>query len=165
MRPSDPSRRPGPFEAALGALRRRERSTAEIAAWLRERDYSNEEIEDAVGELIECGELDDERFATLYAEDKRELSGWGPERIAASLRERGLDPGLIARVTEEDRTAQRERAAALLAARGLPLDEPRERERALGLLTRRGYDYELAHDAIRAAAALRAADGDEATAA
>jgi regulatory protein len=146
-------------------LRRRERSIAEIAGWLRERDYTGEEVEQAVGELIECGELDDERFASLFAEDKRELSGWGPERIAASLRERGLDAGLIVRVTEEDRAAQLERAAALLRARGLPLGEARERERALGLLTRRGFDYELAHDAIRDAAPPRAADGDEATAA
>jgi regulatory protein len=133
-------------------LRRRERSIAEIANWLRERDYPGEEIEQAVGELIECGELDDERFAALFAEDKRELSGWGPERIAAALRERGLDRALIDRVTEEDHAAQLERAAALLQTRALPLGEPRERERALGLLTRRGFDYELAHDAIRHAA-------------
>ena len=43
------------------------------------------EIEAAVGLLVETGGLDDERFARRFAEDKRELRGWGPERIREAL--------------------------------------------------------------------------------
>ncbi len=51
----------------------------------------------------------------------------------------------------ESREELVERAGALLAERGEPLDDDGSRARALGFLTRRGYDYELAYDAIRAA--------------
>jgi regulatory protein len=137
------------FEAALGSIRRRERSTAEVVGWLAERDYRPEEIEQAVGRLIEVGELDDGRFARLFAEDKRELSGWGPERIAGALRERGLDRHLIERACAIERPEQVEQAASLLQQRQSPLTDDRDRARALSFLTRRGYDYEVAHDAIR----------------
>lgn len=141
------------FEAALAAIGRRERSTAEIVEWLAARDYGPEQIEAAIGRLIDCGELDDERFTRLYAEDKRELAGWGPERIAASLRERGIDRHLIDQVAAEGHEQQVARATGLLRERGAVLDGERERERALGFLTRRGYGYEAAHDAIRRAEA------------
>ncbi|MGB3098575.1 MAG: regulatory protein RecX [Solirubrobacterales bacterium] len=139
------------FEAALGSIRRRERSTAEVVDWLAERDFGSEEIEDAVGRLIEIGELDDERFARLFAEDKRELSGWGPERIAGTLRERGIDRHLIEGACADERPEQVERAATLLWQRNSALEDDRDRARALSFLTRRGYDYEVAHDAIRTA--------------
>lgn len=138
------------FEAALGALRRRERSVAELTSWLARRDYEPGEIEAAVEELSAAGELDDERFARLFAEDKRELAGWGPERIAAALAERGIARELIEReCSVEDHAGQIERAAALLDRHGRPVGDDRERQRALGFLTRRGYPYEVAYEAIR----------------
>lgn len=143
----------GTFEVALAALRRRERSTSELASWLAERGHDGEEIEETVERLTECGELDDDRFARLFAEDKRELQGWGPERIAAALAERGLERGLIERVCVEAHAEQVERAAELLRSRRGPISDDHERERALGYLTRRGYGYEAAYEAIRSAAA------------
>ena len=58
-------------------------------AWLERRGYGAEEIEAAIDRLTEVGELDDERFARRYAEDKRELRGWGAERIREALLSRG----------------------------------------------------------------------------
>src|SRR3954465_8597561 len=69
------------FEAALAALNRKERTAHELALWLRRRDFDLEEIESALRRLFEAGALDDERFARLFAEDKRELSGGGGGRI------------------------------------------------------------------------------------
>ncbi|HKJ36302.1 MAG TPA: regulatory protein RecX [Solirubrobacterales bacterium] len=140
-----------PFAKALGAIRRRERSTAEIIDWLAERDYGPEEIESAISRLIECGELDDRRFAELFAEDKRELAGWGPERIAAALSERGIDRELVETVSLETHDEQVDRAVALLHERRFVLADDGDRQRALGLLNRRGYGYEVAHEAIRLA--------------
>ena len=40
--------------------------------------------------LTEAGGIDDARFARLFAEDKRALRGWGPERIEEALRARGV---------------------------------------------------------------------------
>src|SRR3954447_19724300 len=69
------------FERALEALALRARTTAELAAWLAKRGFERAEIEDAVDRLVASGAVDDERFATEFAADKRELRGWGPDRI------------------------------------------------------------------------------------
>lgn len=136
---------------ALGALRRRERSSAELHRWLRERGCGEELAEEVIAELIELGELDDERFAHAYAADKRELSGWGAQRIEAALVERGIGAALAERAAAEPRAAELERAVRLVAARDEDLDDDRARARALSRLTRRGYGYELAYEAVRRA--------------
>src|SRR3954449_35581 len=88
------------FEAALAALDRKERTAHELALWLKRRDFDLEEIEAALRRLFEAGVLDDERFARRFAEDKRELSGWGAEGVRSRPRVRrgqggalGLGPG------------------------------------------------------------------------
>ena len=143
---------PDAFEAALSALRRKERTTAELADLLEGRGYGPQEVTDAIARLVEAGALDDERFARLYAQDKQELQGWGPERIRAALGARGVPPSLAEAALEADtHEAQVGRARELLEARGRPLGADADRARAVGFLTRRGYDYEIAHEAIRQA--------------
>jgi len=134
--------------AAVRALRRRERTVAEMHSWLIERYAEEGVVDDVISELIAVGELDDDRFAHAFAADKRELSGWGSERIEAALNERGLERSLAESASSEDPEDQLERAVGLLATRPGALEEEAERARALAFLTRRGYDYELAYDAI-----------------
>jgi regulatory protein len=135
----------------MRALRRRERSSAELARWLADRGLAADEVEATVAQLGELGELDDARFATRYAEDKRELAGWGAERIREALLQRGVAPELIeAALAADGPPEEAERAAALLVRRGEALESERDRARALGYLTRKGYSYEVAHEAIRA---------------
>jgi regulatory protein len=141
------------FELAVAALGRKERTRAELAGWLAARDVPADEVEATIERLTEAGELDDERFARRYAEDKRELRGWGPERIREALAARRLPPDLVARALgAESRQAEIDRASALLRRRGRPLAGEADRARALGFLTRRGYDYEAAYEAVRVAA-------------
>ncbi len=137
------------FERALEALSHRERTEAEVGAWLVERGFSAEQAAVAVERLVLAGALDDEAFARRFAADKRELSGWGPDRIAAALSARGLERALVESAVSERPEVQLERALELLARRGeMPVDEA-SRARALGFLARRGYDSELAYDAVR----------------
>ena len=138
------------FERGLAAVRRKERTAAELTTWLQERDFPPDEVETALALLTECGELDDGRFARRYAEDKRELSGWGAERIREALLARGTAPEAIeAALAGDSPTIQVERAADLLARRGGRLDDEPSRGRALAYLTRRGYDYDIAYEAVR----------------
>jgi regulatory protein len=140
------------FDVAVAALRRKERASAELADWLRRRGYRDDEVDDAIVRLIEARELDDERFARGYAEDKRALRGWGAERIREGLAARGIaEPVIEAALEADSEVAQVARAADLLATRGRALSEESDRARALGFLTRRGYGYEVAHEAIRQA--------------
>ncbi|MGH2952603.1 MAG: regulatory protein RecX [Solirubrobacterales bacterium] len=138
------------FERGLAALRRKERTAAELTVWLAEREFPADEIETALALLTELGELGDERFARRYAEDKRELSGWGAERIRVALLARGVDHDAIeAALAGDSASDQIDRAADLLARRGDQLADEPARGRALAYLTRRGYDYEIAYEAVR----------------
>jgi regulatory protein len=150
-------------EAALALayayLNRRERTVAEVRSHLARHRCEPEAIESALQALREQGYLDDERYARLFAEDKRTLEHWGRERIARSLRERGVDRDLIDETLScspaED---ELQRAVSLLRHRfpTAPRDR-RTRDRALGVLVRKGYDSELALDAL----AAYARDADE----
>ncbi len=140
------------FDLAVAALGRKERSTAEVADLLRGRGIEENDVESAVGRLVALGELDDERFARRYAEDKRELAGWGAERIRAALASRGVDAADIeAALAGDGEDEQIGRATGLLARRGDELSSNAARARALAFLTRRGYGYEIAHEAVRRA--------------
>jgi regulatory protein len=142
-----------PFEVALAALRRKERTSADLARWLDRRGYGSAEVATAIERLTEAGELDDERFALRFAEDKRELSGWGAERIREALLARGIEPSLAEAVlAAETHSDQVDRASELLVRRGQSLEDDTGRARALGFLTRRGYEYEVAYEAVRSAA-------------
>jgi regulatory protein len=138
------------FERAVAALGHRERTVAELRDWLVERGFPAAEVEAALARLIEIGELDDERFARRYAEDKRELRGWGADRIRTTLSERGVELGLIEAAVAGEASDEIERAVGLLERRGEPAADDRARGRALAYLARRGYDSELAYAAVRA---------------
>jgi len=146
------SKEKGAFELAVGAISRKERTVAELREWLSDRELDGADGEETVERLISMGGLDDERYARCYAEDKRELSGWGPERIREALMSRGIDRHLAEAVCQgEPAVDQAERAAKLLADRGDALDDDAGRGRALAFLARRGYDYEVAYQAVRLA--------------
>ncbi len=140
------------FERALVALSHHERTTGELAEWLAARGYPQGEVEEAINRLVESGAIDDERFAMRFAEDKRELSGWGPDRIREALAKRNLDRALIdAALAGDGRETQLDRAIELLERRGDPPLDDRSRSRALAFLARRGYEAELAYEAVRGA--------------
>jgi regulatory protein len=139
------------FERALAALASKERTAAEIAGWLGDRGFAPDRVAATVDRLIESGTLDDERFARRFAEDKRDLRGWGPDRIREALAGRGLEPSLIeAALAVDAPDMQLDRAVTLLEGRGDTPHDDASRGRALAFLARRGYDVELAYEAVRA---------------
>lgn len=133
-----------------------------MRAHLGRADAAPEDVERAVATLLEEGHLDDGRFVRLFVQDKRELEGWGSDRIRRALLARGVDSDLIEDGLTEPRAGdcggngdgaggEKERALALLRRRfPSPARDRRERERALGVLLRKGYDTDLALEAIAA---------------
>jgi regulatory protein len=140
------------LELAVGFLGKRDRTTAEVRRHLGRQDVAATAAEAAVAELERMGYLDDARYARTFAEDRRALDAWGPERIERRLLELGIDREHVAAALGE-RDGERELEAALellrRRCRSAPASE-RERDRALGLLVRKGYDLELAYDAVHA---------------
>lgn len=109
-----------------------------------------ESLAEAIEQLHEDLALDDGRFAMRYAEDKRSISGWGPERIREALRERGLSEALIGPALDvETRDEQMQRAIDFLTAKEWAVEEPDQRRKALGALARRGFESEVSYDALR----------------
>lgn len=137
---------------ALAAISRKDRTEFEIREWLAVREVEPEEIERVVEYLIENLAVDDRRFAFAYASDKRELAGWGRDRIREVLLRRGVDRHLIdAALNLTDGESEVDRAVRILVEKGVGLDDDRGRQRALGLLARRGYEADEAYAAIRIA--------------
>ena len=93
---SDPAvRRQRALDAAYRYLARRDRTVLEMRRHLEGRRVEPDAIEQAVGELCEQGYLDDARYARTFAEDRRALDGWGPDRIGRRLAQVGVDRDLV----------------------------------------------------------------------
>ncbi len=136
-------------------LNRRERTVAEVRRHLERKAVDPTSSEHALELLAEEGSVDDGRFAQLFAQDKRELEGWGIGRIRQGLLARGVDAELVEKTLADASSVaeatELDRALALLSRRfPAPPRERRERDRALGLLIRKGYDPDLALDALAA---------------
>ncbi len=140
------------LELAIGHLGKRDRTAAEVRRHLLAKDIGAPAAEVAIVELQRLGYLDDARYARTFAEDRRALDAWGPERIERRLLQLGVDrEHIAAAIGERDGATELEAALELLhrRCREVPSSE-RERERVLGMLVRKGYDLELAYDAVRA---------------
>ena len=128
---------------------------AELRVRLERERFPEEAIEDALAAVTEQGYLNDERYARLTVQDRREIDGWGSERIRARLEAAGVASELIDEALAPiDADAEREAALALIRRRcQLPLSDDRARQRAFGMLIQRGYDMELAYGVIAAVSA------------
>jgi regulatory protein len=133
-------------------LGKRDRTAAEVRRHLEARDVDEASIDGAIEALVRQGYVDDARYARAFAEDRRALDDWGPERIERRLLELGVEPGHVAQALANRAVGDElEAAVALLRRRWrVPPDTDRERERALRVLVRKGYDLDLAYDAVRA---------------
>jgi regulatory protein len=141
------------LELGYRHLGKRDRTESELRAHLATRDIDEASIEGALAELVRQGYVDDARYARTFAEDRRTLDDWGPERIERRLLTLGVDGELVAAaLADRDAAGELDAAVALLRRRfgaSTPVDD-RSRDRALGVLARKGYDLELAYDAVRA---------------
>lgn len=79
---------------AVGLLARREHSRAELLHKLTARGFAAADIEALLGRLAAQRLQSDARFTAGYTR-MRSGRGYGPQRIRAELRERGVDAELI----------------------------------------------------------------------
>lgn len=140
------------LERAFKFIAKRERTVSQVSARLERDGIEQPIIGEAVAQMVADGYLSDQRFAALYAEDRRAIDGWGNERIVTNLREAGVSAEIIESVVgSRGHSDQVDDAIRVLDQRvGTKPTDERERERALGMLARRGYSLEIAYDAVRA---------------
>ena len=140
------------LELGYRHLGKRDRTEAEVRRHLATRDVDEASIDGALEALLRQGYVDDARYARVFAEDRRSLDAWGPERIERRLLALGVDPELVLEaLSTRDGEGELEAAVALLRRRlrVMPATD-RERDKALRILAGKGYDLDLAYDAVRA---------------
>ena len=69
------------LELSFAYLNRRERSEQEVRAQLERKGVSPDSADACLAALTSQGYVDDSRYALMFVHDKRELEGWGSERI------------------------------------------------------------------------------------
>lgn len=99
--------------------------------------------------LHQRGYLNDERCAESLAHQRS--ARFGSARIAAELRQRGVDAEIVRRTRDALRSDDFERALALWQRKfGTPAHDPKERARQLRFLAARGFDADIALRVLRA---------------
>ncbi len=135
--------------AAIGLLARREHARLELSHKLRARGFEPEAVEATLDELEAERLLSDVRFAESYV-TARVARGYGPQRIRAELRERGVGEEAIER---ELRSRPEDWFALACSARNkrfggaLPKDL-KERVRQARFLQYRGFDTDQTRFAL-----------------
>ncbi len=137
-------------EAAIRLLARREHSRRELANKLGARGFDQGVVDWTLDELEAERLLSDERFAEVFVRSRAD-NGYGPLRIRAELRERGVDDetidGQLAGI-DADWFAL---AAGVRRKRfGEPVPEAfKERAKQMRFLQYRGFDGEQIRAAMR----------------
>lgn len=148
MNPSNPpaddnSAEQESYATALRLLARREHSEFELRHKLRGRNFTDTIVDIVVIQLLDQGLLSDQRFAEVYAQGRFER-GYGPLRIQAELRERGVSGNLTEPILAGFsrfwvKSAGRQRNKRF--GQQIP-NEYRERARQMRFLQQRGFTSE-----------------------
>ncbi len=150
------------YAAALKMLGRRDYFFEELKRKLRRKGHAPEAVETALERCRELGYLDDRRIAVRFGEVRAGDRGWGPARVRAELRARGVE-GSIAESAARLPPALHERAleSALRKAEIRSASSwwrGREgRARMISSLVRRGFEPQEARGAVDRLAAEREA--------
>lgn len=80
---------------AMDMLSRREYAAAELSQKLTGKGFDEDSVRDIVAQLVADGLVSDERFTEAFVRFRAER-GYGPLRIQAELRERGVDESVVA---------------------------------------------------------------------
>jgi regulatory protein len=147
----DRLQREGSAEAAysrsLDYLSYRPRSRAEVETYLRQRGFSEEEIEAVIARLETAGLLDDEAFAQYWVENREQFRPRGLRALRYELRNKGISDQIIERAVAKVDVAESAYRSASKKARQLgDADQQTFYRKLVEYLARRGFDYEVARE-------------------
>ncbi len=140
------------YATALRLLARREHSELELRHKLATRKFSDAVIDAVLAGLLDEGLLNNRRFAEIYVRGRFER-GYGPAKIQAELRERGIEGDLMEQTLAELSQLWLDSAARQRNKRfghRFP-DEYRERTKQMRFLQQRGFTGEQIRSVFDAA--------------
>jgi regulatory protein len=141
------------IERAGRYIAHRPRTERQVRDKLRELDYEDRTIDDAIVRLIELRLIDDSDFARRWIEERARTKGKAPDVLVSELRARGISREVAEEALAEvglDEDTQAIEVAARLIRKVLrfPLDE--QGPRLYELMRRRGFSHEHAEAGARA---------------
>ncbi len=128
-------------EKALRLLEFRSHSEEELRQKLKRQGASDEHIEDAIDFCRHYGFVNDERYAAAKAKDLMKLKKYGPRRIRADLKAKGISPELIETAMAELDEQESGTELRKLVEKKLAGDfSPKSLNRCLRYFLYRGYE-------------------------
>lgn len=132
-----------------------ERSLKEVRDKLAQYQFSLEEEERIISSLEEENFLNQARFAHTYAQSKFRQQKWGRYKISHSLKQKGVEAGLIAEALRSiDEEAYWDTLMSLAQKKWGQLKESlppfQKKQKTLYFLSQKGFETGLAQEAIQA---------------
>lgn len=130
-------------QKAMDYLARREHSRRELEVKLVRKFPDSNELGSVLDTLAAEGLQSDRRFTGSFIR-LRVQGGFGPQRIRAELRQRGICDALIIEQFAEQDVDWFAAAHALFLKKyaGMVFDDPRQRSKCIRYLQYKGYDLE-----------------------
>src|SRR5690242_13365697 len=122
------------------------RTSAEVRRKLVRAGYEEEVVESVVADLQRAELLDDSRFSADWVESRSRRKGLGKMRLAAELRQKGVDKAQVDEAVAEIDPEAELKAAISLARKRVSsgeLRDPAAKRKLAAYLQRRGYNWEI----------------------
>ncbi len=141
------------YQIALRFLSYRPRSEAEIRTRLEREKLIPETIEQIVTKLYNERQLDDKRFAEMYAESKMLKKPIGAHRLRRELQQKGISDTIIRHVelkyfNEETELKNARRLAEKKLATDRTKDPVKRKRRLADFLARRGFGWDVVSEIV-----------------
>lgn len=126
------------------------RTEAETIKYLKDNDYSESEIDEAIKYAKEVGYINDIDYINAYVSDHLLINKWGPQKIIFKLKEKGISGEAVnfAIMDNEEIIKRNLYAQVEKKAKGLNLEDFKIKQKVINHLVSRGYDYSSAKNAL-----------------
>ena len=133
---------------------RSEKCEYDAMEYMLSHGAGEEDAAAAVEYLVANGFIDNARYADAFAADKFRFAKWGAHKIAAALRRKRIQSGIIAAALDKAIDPQREKDTArdemAKKLRGIKSDEPKQKiwQKLMRFGVARGYSVEICREAV-----------------
>ncbi len=126
------------------------RTEAETIKYLKDNDYSESEIDEAIKYAKEVGYINDIDYINAYVSDHLLINKWGPQKIIFKLKEKGISGEAVnfALMDNEEIIKRNLYAQVEKKAQGLNLEDFKTKQKVINHLVSRGYNYSSAKNAL-----------------
>lgn len=145
----DTRNRQSAFDSAINLLSYKDRTEKQLYDKLKNKDYSDTEIDKAFIKLREYGYLNDERYANHYHESQ--VRNKGIRRIKLELLQKGISNNIVNEVLASNEYDEVSSILHIMEQRYSDADfsDEKQQRRIFGFFQRRGFSYDDIKSAVR----------------